>query len=156
MALRWDEARLVVTCGEMPSEEERDSWGDDFILCTLRPEEVDDPETIQTVRDFVFERTLQARRDRLEELLDPDAGLPEPEATEPPEGAGSEAAEREEHLLESLRSAEGDGGDGGGAGFDDLGLPADGSLERGMWLEGGSGTGARIFVGHVEELVVHN
>lgn len=150
MALGWDEARLFVSCGELPSEEERASWPDDVIVCALRPEEVDDPDTVETVRDFVFERTLQARRDRVEELLDPDAALPEPDVTEPVEGSDSEAAEREARFLELLREA--------GVGIEkDEGDPyAPGAWERGMWLDAASGTGVRFFVGHVDELVVHN
>lgn len=150
MALSWDEARLVVSCGELPGEEERASWPDDVIVCALRPEEVDDPDTVETVRDFVFERTLQARRDRVEELLDPDATLPEPDVTEPVEGAGSEAAEREARFLGLLREA----GVGGAEGAGDPCAP--GAWERGMWLDAAGGTGARLFVGHVDELVVHN
>lgn len=151
MALRWDEARLVVTCGEEPSEEERAEWGDDVILCSLRPEEVDDPEMVETVREFVLERTIQARRDEIEELLDPDARIPEPEATEPPEGAGSEAAEREARFLERLLEAP--DGDAGGGRWDP---PADGLPGYGAWLGDAAGTGARLYIGRVEELVVHN
>ena len=151
MALRWDEARLVVTCGEAPSEEERAEWPDDVILCALRPEEVDDPETVRTVREFVLERTLQARRDGIEELLDPDARIPEPDATEPVEGADSEAARREDLLLERLLEAPADG-----IGDDGWYPPADGAAGRGMWLGDAAGTGARFYIGRVDELVVHN
>ena len=148
MALSWDEARLVVSCGELPDERERSKWPDDVIVCTLRPEEADDPETIETVRDFVFERTLQARHDRLEELLDPDAALPEPDVAEPPEGADSEVAEREARFLGHLRDS---GASGEGTGDPDAsGDPfAPGAWERGAWPDVAAGAGALLYVGHV-------
>lgn len=150
MALVWEEAGLAVTCGGVPSEEERASWPDDLVLCALLPEEADDPETIETIRDFVLERTLEARRTAVEELLAPGARLPEPAETESGAEGDPEAAARERRLAAALSEPLDGERDAGWEASGDAGRARD------PWLEGCGGTGVRLFIRRVEELVVHN
>lgn len=147
MALHWEEARVIVTFGDVSEVGE---VPDDAIVLTLKPEEAEEPETIEAVRNLVLDRTIERRRQMINEAYELGTSMPEPILKDAGD-ASEEVAQAERSLLESLRDREEDvaGRDWGEAGpsaFD----------ESGLWLGGDAGGGVRIFISRVEELVVHN
>lgn len=133
MALRWDEASMIVTCGKL---DELGDGADDSTVIRLRPGEASDPDVLEAVAGWVVERTMSRRRA---------AGalgysLPDPAIDD--EGLDEEAAAAERALLDSLRER--------GRAYESFALDLLGS---GL-MAGDAGSGARIFVGRVEELVV--
>ena len=75
MALHWEEARVIVTCGDM---RELGEVPGDAIVLTLKPEEVDDPEAIEAVRNLVLDRTIERRRQVLSDVYELGLSMPEP------------------------------------------------------------------------------
>lgn len=148
MALRWEEAGVIVTCGDPRTLEEAP---DDAIVIALKPEEADEPETIESVRNLVLDRTIERRRRILSDVYELGLSMPEPVQEELGSDA-EEARQAEQSLLESLREHD-DEEDASDRDWDDAHPPL---TERGLWLGGEPGGGVRIFISHVEELVVHN
>lgn len=148
MALRWEEAGVIVTCGDPRALEEAPG---DAIVIALRPEEVDEPETIESVRNLVLDRTIERRRRILSDVYELGISMPDPVQEELGDDS-EEARQAEQLLLESLKE-HGDEEDAGDRDWDDAYPPL---AERGLWLGGEPGGGVRIFISHVEELVVHN
>ena len=148
MALRWEEAGVIVTCGDPRTLEEAP---DDAIVIALKPEEADEPETIESVRNLVLDRTIERRRRILSDVYELGLSMPEPVQEELGSDA-EEARQAEQSLLESLREHD-DEEDASDRDCDDAYPPL---TERGLWLGGEPGGGVRIFISHVEELVVHN
>ena len=149
MALHWEEAKVVVVCGG-PQDVER--IPDDAIVVTLRPEEVSDPEAVDAVRNLLLDRTIEYRQSMIDRLYDLGVTLPDP--TDDLGGEqGEEEREAEQRLLGALREREGapDGRES-----DDDGCPPVSPLAGGLALGSGDGGGVRVFISHVEELVVHN
>lgn len=151
MALHWEEARVIVTCGDMRGLGE---VPDDAIVLTLKPDEVDDPEAVEAVRNLVLDRTIERRRQVLSDVYELGLSMPEP-VTDEAEGEPDEAALAEQRLLENLREREEDVDDDLGDEHDWVG-PRPSLSEGGLWLGADAGRGVRIFISHVEELVVHN
>ena len=148
MALRWEEAGVIVTCGDPRTLEEAP---DDAIVIALKPEEADEPETIESVRNLVLDRTIERRRRILSDVYELGLSMPEPVQEELGSDA-EEARQAEQSLLESLREHD-DEEDASDRDWGDAYPPL---TERGLWLGGEPGGGVRIFISHVEELVVHN
>lgn len=150
MALHWEEARVIVTCGDMRKMGE---VPDDAIVLTLKPEEVGEPETIEAVRNLVLDRTIEQRHQVLSDIYELGGSMPDP-VIEESEDDSPEAAEAERALLESLKEREDEVDD---ELDDERDWAARSPLaEGGLWLGGDGGRGVRIFISHVEELVVHN
>lgn len=152
MALHWDEARVIVTCEELSNLGE---VPDDAIVVTLKPEEVQEPEAIEAVRNLVLDRTIERRRRVLNDIYELGVSMPEP-TLEQTEGCPENIAEAERTLVESLREdTEDESGERVTSDRDwpDTDLPLG---EGGLWLGRETGNGVRIFISHVEELVVHN
>lgn len=154
MALHWEEARVIVTCGaaadlDVTAEE-------DAIVILLKPEEVNEPETIEAVRNLVLDRTIERRRQTLSDVYELGTSLPEPLFDN--EDGNDEATAAERAFLENLLEREESCGDGGAASGGEApwpGSPLD-PLGSGLMLGGNAGNGVRIFIGRVEELVVNN
>lgn len=149
MALHWEEARVIITCG---NPKELGEVPDDAIVIAVKPEEVEDPDAIESVRNLVLDRTIEWRRKVINEAYELGTAMPEP-LVEDSDGLSEEEADAERSLLEALREREDDVDDEG----DDVwGDPYRPLSESGLWLGGEPGGGVRIFISHVEELVVHN
>lgn len=151
MALHWEEARVIVTCGGLG---EVGDAPDDTIVIALKPEEVDEPETVEAVRNLVLDRTIERRQQILSDVYALGVSMPDPTVEEGEEDA-EEATSAERTLLENLREREGE--DEGDAGDEDDwagGRPP--VTEGGLLFGADAGRGVRIFISHVEELVVHN
>ena len=151
MALHWEEARVIVTCGGLG---EVGDAPDDTIVIALKPEEVDEPETVEAVRNLVLDRTIERRQQILSDVYALGVSMPDPTVEEGEEDA-EEVTSAERTLLENLREREGE--DEGDAGAEDDwtgGRPS--VAESGLLLGADAGRGVRIFISHVEELVVHN
>ena len=84
MALRWEEAGVIVTCGDPRTLEEAP---DDAIVIALKPEEADEPETIESVRNLVLDRTIERRRRILSDVYELGLSMPEPVQEELGSGA---------------------------------------------------------------------
>ena len=151
MALHWEEAREVVTFGDM---REMGEATDDAIVVALRPDEASDPETVEAVRNLVLDRTIERRRRVISDAYELGTTLPDP-TVEPERGEGAdERAEAERRLLEVLGEHD---GEADASDLDDDWVGGRAPLsEAGLWLGGEPGRGVRIFISHVEELVVHN
>ncbi len=156
MSLHWEEAKVIVTCG---GTKDLDGAPEDAIVITLKPEEADDPEAVEAVRNLVLDRTIEQRRRTISKYYEEGASMPEPLVEGgTAEGDQDEASEAERRLLEALRAR-------GSADDEDAGPLDDSDFWSGissptamgdMLLGEGAGRGVRIFIGHVEELVVHN
>ena len=148
MALHWEEARVIVTCGDPRTLGE---VPDDAIVIALKPEEAEDPDAVESVRNLVLDRTIEWRQKVITDAYELGTSMPEP-LVETSDDLSEEAAGAEQSLLESLRGREDDLEDESGA-WRDAYRPL---TESGMWLGSEPGGGVRIFISHVEELVVHN
>lgn len=150
MALHWEEARVVVTCGEAGGLE---GLPEDALVIVLKPEEVDDPEAISSIRNLVLDRTIERRRQTLSEVYELGTSLPHPLFEG--EDREDEVSSAERAFLENVLAHEDACGDG-----DDDRVPWDdpelNAMESGLTLGGAPGSGVRIFIGRVEELVVNN
>lgn len=154
MALHWEEAKVIVTCG---SPKDLEEVPEDAIVITLKPEEADDPEAIEAVRNLVLDRTIEQRRRWIDKIHASGSLLPDPLVEGAEEGGDGEASEAERRFLDALRERdkiEEGQGDPDDADFWD-GAPSPAAMSNLMLGEGG-GRGVRVFIGHVEELVVHN
>lgn len=156
MSLYWEEAKVVVTCG---GHKDLDEVPEDAIVIVLKPEEADDPEAVEAVRNLVLDRTIEQRQRVVSKIYEGGSSLPEPlirgGATE---GDQDEAPDAEKRFLEALR-ARGAAGKTDDESLGDSNFWGDPTspLAMGDLLFGeDAGKGVRIFIGHVEELVVHN
>ena len=149
MALNWEEARVIVTCRDL---RELGEVAGDAIVVTLTPDEARQPESAEAVRNLVLDRTIERRRQTLNEVYELGTSLPEP--TFEGEDLDDDAAAAERELLKSLLELEAQRGERddeeGWAG------PALDPVEHGLMLGSAAGSGVRIFIGRVEELVVNN
>ena len=140
MALNWEEARVIVTCRDL---RELGEVASDAIVVTLTPDEARQPESAEAVRNLVLDRTIERRRQTLK-----------PEPTFEGEDLDDDAAAAERELLKSLLELEAERGERDDE--DDWAGPALDPVEHGLMLGGAAGSGVRIFIGRVEELVVNN
>lgn len=156
MSLHWEEAKVIVTCG---GAKDLEDVPEDAIVITLKPEEADDPEAVEAVRNLVLDRTIEQRRRTISKFYEEGTSMPEPLVEGgAAEGGQDEASEAERRLLEALRARS--------AADDQVTSPLDDSdcwggtispASMGDLLLGeGTSRGVRIFIGRVEELVVHN
>ena len=137
MALHWEEARVIVTCG---NPRELGEVPDDVIVIAVKPEEVEDPDAIESVRNLVLDRTIEWRKKVINEAYELGTSMPDP-LVEDSDGLSGEAADAERSLLEALREREDDVEDEG----DDVwGDPYRPLSESGLWLGGEPGGGVRI------------
>ena len=154
MSLHWEEAKVIVTCG---SPKDLEEVPEDAIVITLKPEEADDPEAIEAVRNLVLDRTIEQRRRMIDKIHASGSLLPDPLVEGAEEGGDEEASEAERRFLDALR--ERDKIEEGPSDPDDTdfwdGAPSPAAMSNLMLGEGG-GRGVRVFIGHVKELVVHN
>lgn len=151
MALHWEEARVIVSCGE-PGDLEVTAE-DDAIVILLRPEEVNEFEAIETIRNLVLDRTIERRRQTLSDVYELGTSLPEPLFDGEDKDDEVSAAERTflENLLEREQAHE------AVTGGDEMPWAGDPLDHLGSRLAlGGAGGGVRVFIGRVEELVVNN
>lgn len=149
MALNWEEARVIVTCRDL---RELGEVASDAIVVTLTPDEARTPESAEAVRNLVLDRTIERRRQTLNEVYELGTSLPEP--TFEGEDRDDDATAAERDLLRSLLELEAERGEGDDEG-DWAGSTLD-PVEHGLMLGGAAGSGVRIFIGRVEELVVNN
>ena len=152
MALRWDEAKVIVVCG---SPRDVAEIPEDAIVITLKPEEMDDPEAVEAIRNLLLDRTIEYRQKMIDKMFDLGATLPDPIEEAPLGESGEEARAAEQRLLEALRKREEESGTGESRGGEDdwAGMAP---LAEGLTLGSDNERGVRIFISHVEELVVHN
>ena len=103
---------------------------------------------------IVLDRTIERRRRVISDAYELGTTLPDP-TVEPERGEGAdERAEAERRLLEVLGEHD---GEADASDLDDDWVGGRAPLsEAGLWLGGEPGRGVRIFISHVEELVVHN
>ena len=149
MALNWEEARVIVTCRDL---RELGEVAGDAIVVTLTPDEARQPESAEAVRNLVLDRTIERRRQTLNEVYELGTSLPEP--TFEGEDLDDDAAAAERELLKSLLELEAERGERDDE--DDWAGPALDPVEPGLLLGGAAGSGVRIVIGRVEELVVNN
>lgn len=101
MALYWPEARLAVACGEVRGGAAEAMPG--TLVMTMRPEQADDPEFAEAIRQLIMARTLSRERGTQD-------GSGEVGGTRPghsaEDGARAEARAGEDELLAAERRFE--------------------------------------------------
>lgn len=130
MALYWPEAALAVAC---TGTEEAQEWPGNVLVISMRPEQADDPEFVETVRDLVVDRIFEHRRMLVKDLLASGSTVPEPRGGTH-DGDGASEAERAEALLRRNVMEDAPGT------CDDTWDPAEHAYgERGPWAGGDLG-----------------
>lgn len=131
MALYWPEARVVVRCEG--STEWGEEWPPGVIVIAMRPEQADDVDFIETIRDLVIDRTIERRRLMLDYIFESGDQMPEPRGGELREGVEPTEADEAEsrlkrHLIEDAGGPQDDDRDD--AGEKDAGPEAWRGIER--------------------------